>query len=490
MRTLSRAVAAALAALALCAGIGLATGTLSLVTTSGTSMAPRMAAGDLVLVRAAGYGLGDVVAYRSPELDRVVLHRIVAVEGDELVFQGDNNDFLDPERLTAEHVIGKELLHVPRGGTWLERLTSPPALAACTFLLLAGSAAVPVTRQRRKERRTMSPRHRSTSRGSLAALPPVLRNAAAASAALALVGVVLTGLSWTRPATTTAAATASVDFSYTATVPASAAYDGTTVVAPQPVFRALTDSVDVGYAYVGRPGTIAVDAELSSSSGWRSTVELAGTQPLAARDEGTVTLELGALEARAQAAAAVTGIPVGSLTVTVVPRIEMDGGGQFAPALPLTVTPLTLEAGEQAALSAATATEGTAAVPAQLSAFGRSTDVSTVRTASVAVLLLAALAGAVVSVLARRAGPVAEAERIRRRHKDLLLPVHPVALTPGRPVVDVASVEDLGRLAERYGLLVLHWTRSGVTTYVVQEEGSTYRYRSSLPAEVPETALV
>jgi hypothetical protein len=49
---------------------------------------------------------------------------------------------------------------------------------------------------------------------------------------------------------------------------------------------------------------------------------------------------------------------------------------------------------------------------------------------------------------------------------------------PGRPVVDVTEFATLARLAERYGLLVLHWTRSGVETFVVQDEGTTFRYRT------------
>jgi signal peptidase I len=489
----SRAVATSLLGGGIALFAAFAVGPLALVTTNGISMQPRITAGDLVVVGpASSYGVGDSAAYRSAQLETVVLHRVVAIEGDRFVLQGDNNSWLDPEKPTLDDMVGKEVLHIPRGGIWLKRLTSPPVLAAYTFLLLAGGAAATTTRQRRKERRTVSPRHRSTATPMLGQLPPALRPVAATAAALGLVGVALGGLSWTRPTTTTAAAMSSVDFSYTATVPESAAYDGTTVVAPQPVFRKLTDTVDVTYAYDGRPGKITVEAELSTSSGWRSTFELAGVQPLPAQHEGRVTLDLSALEDRAEAAAAVTGIPAGSLTVTVIPKIWMDDGGQFAPRLPLTVDSLTLKPGNEAALtrSTSTSTDATGTAPAQLSAAGQNLDVSAARAFSLAALLLAALAGALVAGLARLARPVAEADRIRQRHKDLLLPVLPVALTPGRPVVDVDSVEHLVRLAERYGLLVLHWERSGVTTYVVQDEGTTYRYRSNLPLEVTEPAGV
>jgi signal peptidase I len=461
-------------------------GTATYVTTAGNSMAPRISTGDLVIARpASSYGVGDSTAYYSAQLKTVVLHRIVAVEGDRFVFQGDNNSWLDPEKPTLDELVGKELLHIPQGGIWLKRLTGPAALAAYTFLLLAGGTAATTTRQRRKERRTVSPRHRSTAPAPrLGSLPPALHPVAATAAALGLVGVALAGLSWTRPTTTTGAALASVDstldFSYTATVPASAAYDDTTVVAPQPVFRALTDTVDVTYAYAGRPGTIAVDAELSTASGWRSTIRLAEQQPLAAEQDGSVRLDLPALEERAEAAAAVTGIPAGSLTVTVVPTIRMDGGGEFAPPLPLTLDSLILKPASDDTLNASTSSSepGTGTAPAQLSALGRSLDVSTARTLSLAAVAFAALAGLILLGLGRLAGPTAEADRIRARHKNLLLNVLPVALTSGRPVVDVPDVDALATLAERYGLLVLHWERSGVTTYIVQDEGTTYRFRS------------
>jgi signal peptidase I len=466
-------------------------GQTSYITTSGISMAPRFSTGDLAIVRSAdNYRVGDITAYRSELLKTVVLHRIVAVEGDRYVLQGDNNSWLDPEKPTIDDLVGKELLHLPRGGIWLQRLTSPPALAAYAFLLLAGGATAAATtrRQRRKERRTVSPRHRTTSGRSLGSLPPALGPVAATAVAVAVAGAALGAVSWTRPATTTVGAGTSVastiEFSYTATVAPSAAYDGTTVTAPQPIFRTLADTVDVTYRYAGPPGTMAVDAELSTVSGWRSTVPLTAPRALAGEQEGSVRLELSSLEDRAQAASAATGIPSSSVSITVVPRIETAGGGTFEPRLPLTLDSLSLKPTSDA-LTAQTSTEatGTQERPAELSALGRSIDVATARAGSLGALLLAALAGAVLLGLARLFGPVAEADRIRHRHRDLLLAVQPVTLAPGRPLVDVTDVEALVRLAERYGLLVLHWERSGVTTYIVQDEGATYRYRAGAPRE-------
>jgi hypothetical protein len=106
-----------------------------------------------------------------------------------------------------------------------------------------------------------------------------------------------------------------------------------------------------------------------------------------------------------------------------------------------------------------------------------------------AVLLLAALAiGVIFMIFARRIGPADEAAAIRRRYAALLVRVHPMPAPQGRPLIDVTTFPTLAKLAERYGLLVLHWNRSGVETFIVQDENITYRYRAGtepVPAEHP-----
>ncbi len=49
--------------------------------------------------------------------------------------------------------------------------------------------------------------------------------------------------------------------------------------------------------------------------------------------------------------------------------------------------------------------------------------------------------------------------------------------------LDVVAFATLAKLAERYGLLVLHRTRSGVETFVVQDDATTFRYRTGAALE-------
>jgi signal peptidase I len=468
--------------------IGFLSGYLSLVETHGNSMAPRMSTGDLVVVRQSSYGVGDVVAYHSEDLKRVVLHRVMAVDGDRYSFQGDNNDFVDPEEPAREQLLGKELLHIPRGGVWLDRLSSPAALGLLAFGLLAagGSAA----HNRRRRRRMTVSQHAAGTRQrsrSMTGLPPWARQAAAAAGLVGVAGVALAAAAWTTPATAVlgtpqADSGPAMTFSYSAEVPKSAAYDDTTVTAPDPVFRKLTDTVEIEYSYRGDPGSIAVAAELSTSSGWHSTVPLGSTGAFSGTSyTGSVSLDLSSLEKRAQAAAEATGIPATQLDIAVVPTVTTTDHKTFAPALSLALTPLQLTlTGDESTLTAggSPATRADASDTPALSFAGRQLPVSTGRMISLIMVLGSLLAAALVGLLARVSAPATEAAAIRRRYAQMLVEVEPMPTPAGRPVIDLVDFATLAKLAERYQLLVLHWSRSDVETFVVQDQATTYRYRT------------
>ena len=481
----------AVAVLAACAGIVLVSGEAAVVITHGVSMNPVYHQGDLVIVsRAPSYSVGEIAAYILPGKDEVALHRITggnAVNG--FIFKGDNNESVDPLNPRGEELVGRTVLHIPQGGLWLETLTSPPVLGVLAFALLAGGSAAATTRHRRKRRRLAVSRHTTTPSAlplTLGGLPAPLRVSVGIGAALVILGVVLGVPAWSGPveeqATHQVKNDQRMDFSYIADVGQSAAYDGTTANSPDPVFRKLTDTVDVHFTYHGEPGTVNVTADLSTPGGWHSSIPHAGPETVTGPTyDGTVTLDLKALEAKAQAASAVTGMPAAPLSITVTPKITTAAGADFAPGLKfnLTALQLTLEGGATGLSVAGTSTtDQPVTTQRMLGLNGMSISAAMARFLS-AVLLLAALGIlAIVLVFARRSAPTDEAAAIRRRYAALLVPVHPMSAPQGRPVIDVTSFATLAKLAERYGLLVLHWARSGVETFVVQDENITYRYRS------------
>ena len=135
-------------------------GDVSYVVTTGTSMQPRLNAGDLVILREQPrYDVGDVAGYHSETLGRVVLHRITRVEPDGFVFKGDNNDFFDSDRPDASEILGAEWLAIPGVGhalTWVGEPVNAAVVVALLAILMLGG----IGHRRRRKRG----RHRSSGR--------------------------------------------------------------------------------------------------------------------------------------------------------------------------------------------------------------------------------------------------------------------------------------------------------------------------------------
>lgn len=473
-------------------------GATAYVRSYGNSMEPLFRSGDLAVVRSArSYRVGDVVAYRSPQLDQVVLHRIVARQGKSFVFRGDSNGFPDAEHLGAQHILGRLALRVPRGGAaalWLGRPLHAVALAA-------GASVVPgilLRRRRGHKPRTIRGRSMNTDKiviGCRAAAPLV----AVAGAVLVLIG----GVALARPSTHVVDEPVAFSHmgSFTYSAPSSAPLYPNGFTTGDPVFTRLADRVTVGFAYhvdseaaVALDGTIRVDAVLSGAGGWKRVVPMLESRPLEAG--GTtleVVLHLPALHALGAEADAVTGTAAGGLLVGVVPSVDFDGtiagrdvAGRFAPALDFTLDSTALRLvtpGDGNARRLERTQAATVAVPTRrtteltLPLVGRGLAVGTARIAGlgggVALLIVAAAAAWV----GRRRGD-GEPGRIAARYGHLLVPISADA-HHDRPVVEVSTIDDLVRLAGHHEQLVTHHVDAdaGCHTYVVCAQGRAYRYR-------------
>ena len=112
-------------------------GTTSVAIVDGTSMLPHFHRNDIVLIRASNrYRVGDVVAYKSALLHRVVLHRIVKISHDRYTFKGDNNNWTDPEQPTRSDLIGKQWIQLGQAGQLVTKLRTPTAMATLAVLIV------------------------------------------------------------------------------------------------------------------------------------------------------------------------------------------------------------------------------------------------------------------------------------------------------------------------------------------------------------------
>ncbi len=348
-RRLPAAIFLVLISLAVLVGVALATGRVGFVRTTGVSMDPVYHQGDLVVIAlASSYEVGDIVAYHTPGSAVVVLHRIIGGDANGFIVKGDNNESTDPSHPTASQLIGHAVLHLPQGGIWFGRLTSPAALML--FALAVAAASGTAIHARRRRRRTAAPV--PGGRGGRPLRSLFNQSRPQQIAAVAIVGATVFGgalgaLAFAASAQKEVIGTTpvgrDVTFSYTASVPPSAAYDGTTARSPDAIFRRLTNGVDVQVAYRGSPGVLTIDALLASPGGWHATLPLAPAATINGVDYvSTVHLDLNDLDARAVSASAATGVPASPLTVSVVARIESDGLAEFAPSLKMSLTALSL----------------------------------------------------------------------------------------------------------------------------------------------------
>lgn len=519
-----------LAAVWLIAGPAQLGGRTTYVTTHGISMEPRFRTGDLALVRpAADYRVGQVVAYRSTTLRSVVLHRIIARDGDRYVFKGDNNDFVDPIHPRRSELIGRLWLRVPRGGTLLGWIHLPVVAA----LLCAGVGMLlvwPRRGRRRRGGRGRGPR-RPGGAPAMTGAPARLSNPNAVAlvtgcAALAVICLGLGLLAFTRATTHPVAAqvdyTQKVRFSYRADAPAGAVYPDGAVKTGDPIFVRLVRQVRVKVAYrlasvapSHVTGTQAILVRLSSPTGWSRTLPLQAATPFRGPAASSwITLDLDRLQALIRRVEKSTGAAAGAaFSLDILPRIRVKGtlAGQaldarYAPALSLQLDPLQLRTGSgpAAAASAGAGASGalpaaftprragsvaaTAATPSRLSLGRYGLDVGTARWLALTGFLLAAAVGLLTMARERRR-PTDLSMQIHHRYGHLIVPIAAIVPTPGQPVIDVMTIDALAHVAERCERVILHHHRIGAESYLVDDEGTLYRYQPR-PSYVPDAAPV
>ncbi len=279
------------------------------VTTTGTSMEPKLHEGDVVIVRSfSEYHVGDVVAYHNPDIGQVVLHRIVALDGDRFVMKGDNNTWLDSYRPAEGEILGGMAALVPGMGGPLGAVRTPWGMSAVVSMAAlgvfggrrkarrAGEAHASAEREEapgpraRAERGPTSPRKPTRLGGNLLA-------ALAGVAALAAVfGLILFALSPTTVQQRDVIYQHDGTFSYEGEVGHAGlpVYGRSRIQTGDPVYLELTQEIRVDFDYafetagtLDASGTARMVAEISDINGWRRSIELA---PPASFDGGTTTL--------------------------------------------------------------------------------------------------------------------------------------------------------------------------------------------------------
>jgi signal peptidase I len=481
-------------------------GSASYAVVYGTSMEPRLHRGDLVILRGRpSYGIGEVVGYRSDELHKNVLHRIVGRHGDRFVFKGDNNGFVDPEQPAASQLFGRQWVVVPGAGSALEKLRSPryaAVAAALAVLVLAGAG--PGTGIRRR-RRSTPPELPEPCAASGPPQPHATRGsrwhaATIATGAVALVTTSIGGglavAAYRQPVDRTVEqpdlAVQHGRFSWFAPAPRGAVYERRELGPGDTVFLRVVHRVQARFDYragSAYPATLAgsgkLDAVVADGNGWRRRIPLAPSRQLHdGRLSLSGTLDLKRLWATILRFERESGVHNTAYHLALAPSIRLHGiaAGKpvrvtFAPRLQFDLDELRLQLAHPPGsntLARSASTSGSRTAPAVIHVGSRLAKVSEVRPLALIVLGagVALLVATALLLLAVRRGD--EIEGIERRYGDLVVDVG----TRPRLASDrrVASFPALARIAERYDRLILHESHGDAHSYLVEDAGAVFRY--------------
>jgi signal peptidase I len=505
-------------------------GSAGYVIVSGKSMEPALRSGDLVITRAtSGYVVGDVVAFHIEA--GTVIHRIVggsAASGFDL--QGDNNGWVDEWHPSNEDIIGKQWIHLPGKGRWLEWAREPQNLAAIAggmaAMTLVGSQQV---KTRFKRRRAGHMRHEPSGRSNSGMGPERLPAPLWAWAGLGVAA--LTALAFGAFAVkaftsdverTTFEARASYQqsgsFDYTIFAQPSTLYPSGVigpVAAPPvvngvaqdlevaPVYTKLVKGIEVGYRYsasgvqIAPGGGFAMNllVKATGEGGWSKSFELIAPSAVDGTEtSGRAYIDLAPLQALIETIEKETGYTAGAYELVVTPRVEARGtvAGEavellFSPALTFKYTK-TLITPDSRLQHLEPKTLGDNVTRAQdLSAGALTLPVSMSRGlfGGLTIASLAA-AAAFASVVFLGLGQP-ESVKAQVRYGATLVQVSE-ADHNGSHRVRVASMTDLARLAQRDGGVIFSQKLPDGDLYFIPDGPVTYEYGSGVVSDYSAAA--
>jgi signal peptidase len=324
-----------------------------------------------------------------------------------------------------------------------------------------------------------------------------------AIAAVGLAALVLAAVAFSRPVTQTLSEEIPYEqkgeFSYSASAPP-ALYDFDTIQTTEPAFLRLTDKIHFKFNYrlstsypAAVSGTQRLVAEIGDASGWRRTIVL---QPETAFTGSSFTsegdLSLSEVVRLIDYLKEQTGLVRESLTVSILPQVSVEGQiasvaiqDTFNPRLKFAIDSVALQfipagPGESDPLmpSKTTLVQRDQQLNNYLSLLSAHLNVSTARTTATAGLVFALLAAGGLVWLRLRPGERDEAARIHARYAVLLVNVEDSA-RPRSGGITVLTIDDLARVADKAGLMIMHQVRAGEHYYFVQDGKTIYQYRAA-----------
>ena len=324
---------------------------------------------------------------------------------------------------------------------------------------------------------------------------------------LLFVSIILSLLAFTRPTSHTAsddiAYSHSMTYSYSA--PANPqVYDQPAIQPGEPVFLELNCTLDVSMAYAlasSAPFDVSASyrtlALVSEPNGWKRTLELQPLTPfIDGRFGAQTSLDICEIHRIIEKMNELTGVSRSVYDVTVLTEIQLEGeiGGRayeetISPALHFGLDAVQLylrrdadEGTDPLNWQQNGQVRGTRRVANTLSFFGLELPVLPIRIISV-IGITVSIAGLVLLSLPILSPSKDEVAIIHARYGSLI--IHVQALPPqkkSQPSITVQSMDELARLAQQAGVLILETVQGNEHRFAVILETGTYTYTAQVVA--------
>ena len=487
-------------------------GLTSYVVINGNSMEPDFMVGDLIVARKSpSYKINQPVVYDNPKVG-FVFHRIIDQEGSQYILAGDNNDWIDSYHPESSEIIGKLWFSISGGGTVITKLREPLYFALFSLIILVilvsilfGKKDLQLFTKKGKYKFKMKKEKFTLSRESRQDLLLFL-------AVVGIAALVLGFISHTRPLTRLV--TDELPFLHQGDLKyyapdQSGIYDSSGIQTGDPVYSQLNCILDLEFNYqFSAPnmtdvesdafsGSYLIYAEVSDLDGWKRSFSLVPeTDFSGSKAETWMLLDICRVQSLFIEKEQKTATDSRQYNLSIFPRVSVSGSVSDIPIAEVYRPEISFQVDKQkmrlmdGVEGLKLDQDGSLLKPREvrnyLHIFGQAFSIGAARKVSLIMLGIAIL-GAIIPIrslfLDLRAS---DQSRIQVQYHSLLLNVEKgSAKTKTSHVVQVSSFQDLVRMSESYGTMILHESRGKTHHYSIQDEGTLYRY-SMVEPKPPE----
>jgi signal peptidase I len=466
-------------------------------------MEPNYHTGDLVIVhKVETYQVGDVVTYRDAILGEYIIHRIIDIKQDKYVFKGDNNSWIDVYRPTQEEIVGKQWIYIPKLGKIFEWIRVPLHLALI-IVLLGGVFMKSMIKSEKQGNQNRS----SEGFGGM------LEGGLYLFGICTLIFLGLAVFAFIRPSTRPADMIKyqqESHFSYSATG-TPILYDSNMVQSGEPIFPKLACFLNVDFTYSasgdqlqGVSGAHQLVARvMDEQSGWQRTIPINQSTAFSGNMfTSASTVDLCEVIALVNTLEQETGLRANSYTLEIIPQVKMTANvagtqitDSFDPKLVFRFDEvhffLTTPKGQDDPLNfyQQSSTQNLNVVASTISILGLKPTVSKVRMIALFGLAVSLTGVILLGLKAFATAQQSQEEWIQLKYSSLLVNVYERDIQPTASLIDVTTIDELAKLADRLNTVILHMTLNFLHCYLVQGNGVAYRFvLSSGKRNTPEIA--